>query len=346
MSSSLRYIFLTVGCIVLLVSGAWFVAAGCHQLYEAPEAGVWHARVDMLARCDVGETTIIGDSRAGAVYLPSLYSPNARNFGSAGTSPVEEYYFVRRMLKCPKPPRTFIFAVSPSQLIIPPPALWNGAVAYRALDATELEDIADVERRYGWTYNFNTNFGVEPPPALKAWLSLNDFPATEFTSMIHLFSKRRHRLLKSFYGQTQRNGGAFYWDLKDGYGQPCSHQSKRELIATMEAFREDFFNHPFVPNPEVSWYFRRMIDEAAGSGAQVLIAPVPFPHFMRAKIPAEFEFKYVAFLHRIGGGLPNVKLADRYWIFLDDCDFSDGAGHIEKVGAKEFRPIFSTLKFN
>ena len=78
MSISTRYLAIVFGIASCLFALAWMVSLYGQRYFQPPEWGAWRERIEMLDNCDLGETVVIGDSRAGSAFLPADFP--RRNF--------------------------------------------------------------------------------------------------------------------------------------------------------------------------------------------------------------------------------------------------------------------------
>jgi hypothetical protein len=70
-----------------------------------PEYPAWLAKEQMLARCDLGQVLVVGDSRAAVDIEPTLLPVRATNLAVGGGESIEAYSVVRRALACATPRR-------------------------------------------------------------------------------------------------------------------------------------------------------------------------------------------------------------------------------------------------
>ena len=76
----------------------WLWVACVPLAFLDPEYPAWLAKQRMLARCDLGELLVVGDSRAAVDVIPALLPMRATNLAVGGGSPIEAYVAVSRAL--------------------------------------------------------------------------------------------------------------------------------------------------------------------------------------------------------------------------------------------------------
>lgn len=70
------------------------------------------ANAELLKQCNANQIAIFGDSRVVTGILPTAMNMPVANLALPGASPVETYFQVQKLLKCPERPRLVIIAHS------------------------------------------------------------------------------------------------------------------------------------------------------------------------------------------------------------------------------------------
>ena len=161
----------------------WVYTSNARAAFLDEDYGQWAAKMQMIRTCQVGEVAIVGNSRASAAYIPHLLGLPAKNLALTGATPVDTYFEVRDILKCPKPPDTFILAFSATQFE-EVTWLWNHAARFGQLTFEDLQDIARTDQDLKTNTIYHSAFGAEPPPIIKNWLYARHFPPYDFGSLI------------------------------------------------------------------------------------------------------------------------------------------------------------------
>jgi len=319
MLSSRKYLGVMFVVATVLFAMAWVVSARFKSYFLEPQYGSWQARFAMLDRCYVGNVAIIGDSRAGAAYHPPILGPTVRNFGFNGVTPIEQYFFIRRMMACKTPPKLFVMAFSPRQFS-EHKWFWTQSVAFGGLDASELKTIALTEKANHWRELYKGEFGAEPPPVIKNWLYLKSFPPFYFASMLASLGGHRHRAIEAAKLETFQSEGAF---LMPG------------RLKCNAAPAEEALEPTFQVDAETNAYFHKEIDAILASGAKVVIGPIPISESTDKKLSDTFRSTYLNYIETIMREKPQIQTLGNLLVVQDDCDFNDGI-HASLEGAEKF----------
>jgi hypothetical protein len=324
-----KYIAVSFGVAAFLLAMAWIVATDFRSYFLEPQYGSWQARLDMIDKCDVGSVSIIGDSRAGAAYQPAVLGQNVRNFGFDGVTPIEQYFFIKRMLKCKTPPRLFVLAFSPRQFSNHK-WFWPQSVAFGGLNAADLSTIAANETANHWHELYKSSFGSEPPPALKNWLYVEHFPPFYFASMLASIGGHRHAKFEAAKLETVQNNGAFIIPAPPGLRKCIATPSEEAKASTFEV------------DPESNAYFDKEISEILASGSKVVIGPIPISESTNEQLSESYRASYLQYLNGIMSRHGGVVMLGQPFVVQNDCDFGDGI-HVNRDGAVTFSKFIQPM---
>ena len=95
--------YLTVVFTTMLATFAviWLWVAAVPLAYLDPEYPAWLAKQQMLAKCDLGEVVVVGDSRAAVDIMPVMLPVKTTNLAVGGGSPIEAYAAMRAPWRAP-----------------------------------------------------------------------------------------------------------------------------------------------------------------------------------------------------------------------------------------------------
>ena len=323
MSGYQRYLACTISLLIALFGSAWAFTSLARPYFLPGNYGTWRARLEMVAKCDVGQMAILGDSRAGSAYDPKLLGPDVRNFGMSGIGPVEGYLLFRKILQCPNPPKKLVLAFSPRQFKNFD-FFWNESVAYGGLTADDLADIARTERLVGQPELYHYAFGAEPPPVLKNWLYLHYFPPYHFAQLLVAPFERRAALSARNYDQVVQNQGQFIWP---------SYAGCKTFVT------EEGYERGFEMSRLSDYYYNKLIAAALGRGIKVIVGPVPINSVTARSLKPIFVEGYHDYLAKVAQHHPGLRIAPDLLPVMNDCSFSDG-NHVSRSGAAEFTKIW------
>lgn len=316
-----RYLLVLLACFAVLFAAAWWFAANYRPWYSGAEYGAYRAKLEMIARCDVGDTVVLGDSRAGIAFSPARLGPDVRNFAFPGMTPVEGYYVAQRIFACPHRPSRVLVAFSPNQLR-DLTWFWSRGVQMGAVDGPALAEIAANAKVLGDPQLYKGGFGAEPPPAIKNWTYLHAFPVYDFSSILGTLAGRQDRraMNEAIYRQV----------LADrGQGQAPSGSTCPTAVSP------EARDARFAPSPLIDRYYRRLLALVSASGARAVIAPLPYSASSMAEQSAAYRSDYEKYLAGVVRGLPQVSASAPYFVAFPDCSFVDEM-HMNGQGAASF----------
>jgi hypothetical protein len=328
MLSSRKYLAVFFTLAITLFVLAWIFTGRFRSYFLEPQYGSWQARLAMMDKCDVGDIAIIGDSRAGAAYQPPVLGANVRNFGFNGVTPVEQYFFINRMLACKSAPKMFVLAFSPRQFY-DHRWFWVQSVAFGGLSAADLSTIALNEKTNHWKELYKGDFGAEPPPAVKNWLYLEHFPPFYFANMLGAIGDNRHRKAEAAKIETFQRGGAFIMPGR----LKCSVTPAEEAKETI-----------FQVDAETNSYFHKEITAILARGSKVVVGPIPISQSTNEKLTDTFRSSYSKYIESVMHGHPTMGTLGDLFVVQDDCDFVDGI-HVNLAGAEKFSNLIKPKIF-
>ncbi len=96
-----RYLLLTLTAAAVGFGLVWAWVLAMPMAFMEPEYASWQAKKVLLQRCDLGETLILGDSRAAADIMPRRLAVPATNLALGGGEVIEALALLKRALACP-----------------------------------------------------------------------------------------------------------------------------------------------------------------------------------------------------------------------------------------------------
>ena len=136
-----RYIILVVSCATITYLAATFLALITQPYWQTKEYIYLRTKIDMVERCDLGDVAFIGDSGMAVGIIPEEISPNAVNLALIGSGPIENYFLIKRILKCANLPKNIIFAFSSHHFMEVDLYLWYMLVRTGILSISDVADI-------------------------------------------------------------------------------------------------------------------------------------------------------------------------------------------------------------
>lgn len=296
---------------------AWIVAEPL--AYLDPEYPYWRAKYDLVARCDLGDVIVLGDSRPAVGILPNQLPMRATNLAVGGGKPVEALAMLRRVLDCPDRPSHVILSFDPGHLMLPD-LLWERSVRYGLLRRPDLAELADLsaETRDWSVHEARRNDGL--PPALRAWLYDLRLPPFFFNSVVKAGGFLRWPANRTALARGIAARGQYYFGVAPGSDGVA-------LDATLPGFH---------PSPVLDAAFDRLLILLHENGMQTWFVPLPVNEATWRATDARVAQGFDAWLsdkaerHRL---FQVLRPTDAYW---DNRWFGDDFAHLNPDGAARF----------
>jgi len=296
---------------------AWAWVALMPLAFLDPEYPAWAAKSDMLARCDLGEVVVVGDSRAAADVLPALMAHRTTNLAVGGGEAVEAFSAIRRALACPNPPRRVVISLNPGQFVHPD-LFWERTVRFGFLDRAEVADLAVASRAsHDWSV-YENGHGDGLTGRVRAALYSLRFPTLYFGSLLkggvflRLWDNRRA------LAERLASRGQYFFGTAPG----CDDVAIEGHLA---AFR---------PLPVLDLYFDRLLTLLAAHDVQVAFIAMPVNReTMSASRPA-MRAAFAAYLRRYEARYPNFHVVGPTMFGWPDRFFGDDFSHLNPTGAR------------
>lgn len=322
-SSPARSYLLVMALVVLTGLGlAWAWSARMKLAFLDPEYAAWSAKQEMVARCDLGQMLILGDSRADAGIMPNRLSIRSENIAVGGAKPVELYYFLQHALACVDMPKHVLLSLDVGHFDSTD-TFWERSARFGTFTTRDLDEIQAVARRTGDETLFRQHHSDGFPAPLRNWLYANSFPTLNFGSMVRggLFLRYDNNLAERQKTLLAR-------------GQHLFGNAAGNFDATQEADRR-----PFRILPLEEYFFDRMIHDMQDRGIAVDYVVMPISETTAARAWPERRDGFAAFLNRTARRYPNFHILIGPYPSMPDHLFGDGFGHLNQTGSERFSTI-------
>jgi hypothetical protein len=313
-----RWYFAALGLSALgVLAATWAWVVFMPLAFLDPEYPAWAAKSELLARCDLGDVVIVGDSRAAADIMPALMGEKATNLAVGGGESVEAFSAVRRALGCPKPPRLVIVSLNPGQFVHPD-LFWERTVRFGFLDSGEIANLAIASRAsHDWSI-YENGHGDGLTGVVRAALYSVRFPTLYFGSLLkggvflRLWDNRRA------LAERLASRGQYFFGTAPG----CSEVA---IEGHLGAFR---------PLPVLDLYFDRMLGLLAARHVQVAFAAMPVNRETVAATRPAVAADFAAYLRRYEAKYPEFHVIGPSLIGWPDRFFGDDFSHLNPDGAR------------
>ena len=314
-----RYLAVTGATMVLSFALVWAWVAAVPLAYLDPEYPYWRAKQILMRGCDLGDTILIGDSRAAAGVIPELLPLKLTNLAVGGGTPIEGLAVLSRVLACPEHPRQVILSFDIAHFT-QPDLFWERTVRFGFLDRAELSTLAQVSSTLNdWSvHEARRNDGLSP--AVRAALYLARFPSLHFTSLAKAGGagrwRRNHRALAD--GLAAR--GHYTFGTAPG----------SSLIAAEGHMTE------FRPLPVLDHYFETILSDLATQGIAAMFVVMPVNEATGRAIRPEVRDGYARYLAAKAARYPGLRITGSIPPIWPNRLFGDGFSHLNPTGAALF----------
>lgn len=308
--------------VVCVLSGAgvlaavWLWVVLMPLAFLDPEYPAWVAKEQMLARCDLGDMIIIGDSRAAADILPALMPRRTTNLAVGGGGPIEAFAALRRALACPGAPPHVLISINPGEFARPD-LFWERTVRFGFLSPAEVAALAGASAATGDWSVYENGHGDGLAGRVRASLYAIRFPSLYFGSLVKGGVFLRWWDNRRALAAHLRSRGQYYFGTAPGSADVA-------LEGHLDAFR---------PLPVLDRYFDRLLDLLAERGVHATFAVMPVNReTARATTPAVRD-AFAAYLRGYEARYPGFHVVTPTALAWPDRFFGDDFSHLNPAGA-------------
>jgi hypothetical protein len=302
----------------------WVFVATLPMAFMNRDFPLLAAKRMMLAECRPNTVDVFGDSRAVAGIVPGVMPFPVTNFAMSGTSPVETYFAVKRVLACPQPPRLVVIAHSAVKYLSDND-FWTFSARTGFLSYAELRQVeGDAKALHDHELD-TAQGGVPLPPWLRDRLVAVRFPPLDFSSLVNGFVAARY----------WHNEAAMQADLHSS-GQALFGQ-----VAGSASIADEAEQSTFRVLPLTDLYFKRTLALLAAHHVPVVILTMPINQATYRQMPPQLARSFDTYLEHRVRQLPNVLLADSHIPCWPDRSFGD-AWHFNEKGAEAYSQRLGT----
>jgi hypothetical protein len=300
-------------------AAVWLWVAMMPMAFMDAEYPSWRAKQLLLEQCKLGDTVILGDSRAAADIMPRRLPFDASNLAVGGGEAIEAYAAITRALACPHPPAHVIISFVPvhfAELDL----FWRRSVRYGHFTAAEIRDLREASFLSGDMSIYASNPINELPLRVRDWLYQARFPTLYFASLIHgggfVRWFRNQRILQ----ETLTAKGHYFFGTDDG----------SDIVAS-----EGHLN-AFQPLPILDQYFSRLLTLLDERGIDTEFVAMPLNDATWRHVRPEVRDQFVAYLASYEHRFKRFHVAGDVMPHWPDRYFGDQFCHLNRVGAERF----------
>jgi hypothetical protein len=315
---------------ITIFATIWLYVVAFPMAFLDDEFPRWSAKQTMLDSCDLGDLTVVGDSRAAVDIMPNALPVRTTNLALAGTSTVETYVAVKRLLRCDKLPRAVIISLSASHFA-GPDTFWEKSARYRFLGRADLEDLRGLSAQlHDWSM-FTLDSPDDLPPRARIWLYASYFPSVYFSALLDneiFFHFTRNELI--------------YRQVRDTRGQYFFH----ERAQGSDGIAAEGRMPRFTVLPILDAYFNRTLSLLAARHVPALFVAMPINDATFASTTAEFREGFAGYLRAYAAKYPDFAIVGDTMPHVPNSQTGDSLSHLNQTGATLFNQAFAPCTEN
>jgi hypothetical protein len=284
-----------------------------------PEYPSWHAKQILLAKCDLGDTVILGDSRAATAMMPVRWQSQATNLAVGGGEPIEAFAVLTRAMRCPALPDRVILSFDAVHFT-QPDLFWERTVRFGLVNANEVATLRAISQALGDQSIYAPRGADSLPSWLRDTIYRVRFPSLYFTSLMKSGLLLRWPRNEAMLRASLDSRGQYFFGTASG-----SHTVAAE--GHLRAFR---------PLPVLAWYFNLILEQLDARGIPAVFIAVPINEATARQVSPDVHSAFRAWLGEYEARYRGFRVAGDVMPFWPDAYFGDGFAHLNPGGATLF----------
>ncbi len=317
-----RYLMLAALAAAAAFALVWAWVAQMPLAFLDPEYPSWQAKLALLARCDLGEILVLGDSRAAADVIPAALPVKTTNLAVGGGMPIEAYTALSQALRCPVPPRRVVISLDAVHFM-QPDLFWERTVRFGFLNPADVAEVRRVATQLGDWPEFQPRQADGLPDRLRGSLYALRFPPLYFNSLVKGGGFRRWWGNAAALQAGIAARGHYFFGTDPG----------SSIVAV------DAHLRTFLPMPVLDWYFDRLLALLAERGIPADFVSMPMNHATWQEVRPAVRAAFEAYLARYARRYPGFHVVGPAMPSWPDRLFGDGFSHLNPEGAELFSAI-------
>ncbi len=309
-----RYLAFLAAAFVVIFGVIWIYTAALPMAYLDRDRPAWLAKRTMLTSCELGSVAIFGDSRAMAGIDPRELPFTSTNFSFSGSSPIEAYFALKRVLRCPNRPKAVIIAYSVGKYM-QDEDFWNIGARVGILDFADIRSVQKESAALHDPEIQKLRAGDHLAPIVLAALFSVRFPPFYFDSLVngYVFARYFHNIKEERQILADR-GHAFF-----------GTEAGSDALATEVSMGG------FQASPLVSVYVNGMLAALEKDRIPVVLLSLPVNDATCGPLNATLRPGFARHLQSLTAAFPNTRLAGAVIPCWPDRLFGD-AFHLNATG--------------
>lgn len=279
----------------------------------------WRAKQVLTERCNLGETIILGDSRAAADIMPRRLPFRASNLAVGGGEAVEAYTAMVHALGCPRLPARVIISIVPTHFVYHD-LFWERSVRYGLMSASDIAGLRQASHQTGDLSLYGSNPIDAFPLPIRDLLYRARFPALYFANLVHgggfLRWSRNQRILQD----TLAAEGHYFFGTDNG----------SDIVAAEGHLKA------FQALPILDHYFNELLSLLNNRGIDAEFIAMPMNDATWRRIHPQVRDQFDAYLQSYERRYPRFRVTGDIMPHWPDRFFGDQFGHLNQEGAERF----------
>jgi len=315
----MRYLRTMAAAGVLSFGLVWIWVVTMPMAFMDAEYPSWQAKQIMLARCDLGETIILGDSRAAADILAARLPVVATNLAVGGGEPMEALAALNRALECHTLPRMVIVSFN-SGHFTKPDQFWERSVRFGLLSGADIAMFRAASHQTGDTAIYRGRYADGLPALARDGLYELHFPSLYFSNLMHGGLMLRWMRNQAGLEATLAARGHYYFGTERG----------SDTVAV------DGHMDNFTPMPILDFYFDRLLATLDAHGIETRFVAMPVNDATWNSVRPGVREAFAAYLAGYERRYPHFRVASDIMPHWPDRFFGDQFCHLNPEGAERF----------
>jgi hypothetical protein len=319
--TSLRYLAVSGLACVILFAIVWLYMLALPMAFLSRDYPQWLAKRSLLASCDVGSVSIFGDSRALVAIDPMQLPFKASNFAFSGTTPIEGYFTVQRMLRCPKLPKAVVIGFSPGPFM-QDVYYWDVSVRSGILNFSNTRQVQKEGESLHDREISVLRQGDELPPLVREALYAARFPSIYFSSLVNSYVFGRYVPNLTAEDKTLASRGHAFMGEASG----------------SDALAGEAYLPNFAASPLIDAYFTHTLSALSNAKIPVVIVSFPVNEATCRSTTPELRAGFTQYLTRRVAAFPDARIVGPLLPCWPDRLFGD-ATHLNASGAAAYTKL-------
>lgn len=312
--ASPKRFFIALASVVLVgLAVAWTWAVLGPMYFFDPEYPMYMAKLQMAERCDLGDTMVLGDSRAMAGIVPAQLGEDSTNFALAGGTPIESFYLVQRMRHCPRFPRRVVLSFLPL-FLTRVHMYWEFPALYRTMTFEDMEDVRRLSVALNDPIIYSTNAIASLLDSVRNYSYRVMLPSYYFPAMIggRFFARKASN--DAAFDLTVRNRGQHFFGTAERAPAVADEGRMTELS----------------PSPLLTHYLHALLRQLDARGVEIDFVGTPLNPATFNRLPDDVKAAFGNYLGALEARYAHFHVHGKAILKFSDDNFGD----LEHVNAK------------